>query len=98
MHKRWTAKEDQMLLALHKQGQNFRFIARQIGRTCWSCNTRYLRLTGHYMPQASKNVGVHHFKIPENVLDARDRRANEHRSFSQVMFGDPPPSQSALRR
>ena len=36
--------------------------------------------------------------IPEQILDDRDRRANEPRTLSQEMFGDPPFSQSALGR
>ncbi len=97
MHKRWTAEEDKLLKSLRGKGFNFRAIARQIGRTCWSCNTRYLRLTGHYMPQA-RTIGVHHFEIPESVLDARDHRANEYRSLTQIICGDPAPSRSALNR
>ncbi len=41
---------------------------------------------------------VERIEAPENLFVERDMRLNEPRSLSQVVFGDPPYSQSALAR
>ncbi len=65
---------------------------REIGLVNKEINSRALA------EQRWERESVRRQEIPECVAIDRDRRANEPRTLTMELFGDPPPSRSALGR
>lgn len=85
---------------MYAKGAAPREIGAVLGRTAGSVSDFVRRQYDPKRHQYLKNyvAPVVNTPVPPQVITERDNRANEYRNITQLLMGDPPPSQSALGR
>lgn len=94
---RWTEIEKEFAEAKIAEGYTYAAIAKMMGRSDAAVRKWKFR-QGERIFKRAKRESANSTDAPPELLADRDARANEPRSLSAIMFGDPPPSRSALGR